>query len=211
MNDTASIVSRVWSFCAMLRDLVGLIERRRRTPIYTDFADEMGAETDVALPGFTLRGFEKFRAKARAFLHAHGEHVAIRKLHLDHQLTPSDLAELERMLAESGIGSAEEVEQAKQESEGLGLFVRSLVGLDREAAKRALGAFEQGKTFTANQMEFVNMVVNHLTARGFMPLERLYESPFTDLNPRGVDGVFPSDQADELIRALEAVRQRAVA
>lgn len=194
-----------------LRGLVGLIEKRRRTPVYTDFADEMGAETDVALPGFSMDGFEKFRAKARAFLRAHAEHVAIRKLHLDHQLTPTDLAELERMLAESGIGSPEDVQRAREESESLGLFVRSLVGLDREAAKGALSTFLQGKTLAASQIEFVSLVIDHLTARGFMPLERLYDSPFTDLSPRGIDGVFPPEQADELIQALEAVRRRAVA
>jgi type I restriction enzyme R subunit len=194
-----------------LRELVGLIEKRRRTPIYTDFEDEMGAEVDVALPGVAMGGFEKFRAKARAFLHAHADHVAIRKLHLDHPLTPTDLGELERVLAESGIGSPEDVQRAKEESEGLGLFVRSLVGLDREAAKEALGVFLQGKTLKANQIEFVNLVIDHLTARGFMPLERLYDSPFTDLNPQGIDGVFPAEQADELIEVLKAVRQRAVA
>lgn len=194
-----------------LRDLVGLIERRQRVPIYTDFADEMGAELDVALPGFTMGDFEKFRAKVRVFLHAHADHVAVRKLHLNHQLTPTDLDELERMLGESGIGSPEDVQRAKEESEGLGLFVRSLVGLDREAAKEALSTFLQGKTLTANQIEFTNLVIDHLTARGFMPLERLYDSPFTDLSPQGVDGVFTSEQADELIEALQAIRKRAVA
>lgn len=51
-------------------------------------------------------------------------------------LTASDLEELDRLLAESG-GEADETEQAKKEAEGLGVFVRSLVGLDREAAKEA--------------------------------------------------------------------------
>jgi hypothetical protein len=35
-----------------LRDLVKLIEKQKRKPIYTDFEDVMGAETDVDLPGF---------------------------------------------------------------------------------------------------------------------------------------------------------------
>jgi type I restriction enzyme R subunit len=194
-----------------LRDLVGLIEQRKRTPIYTDFEDEMGAETDVALPGFSIGGFEKFRAKARVFLHAHADHVAIRKLHLNHPLTATDLNEMERMLAESGIGAPEDVQRAKEESGGLGLFIRSLVGLDREAAKEALGGFVQGKTLTASQIEFISLVIDHLTMRGFVPLERLYGSPFTDLDPQGVDGVFPSDQADALVSILEEVRKRAVA
>ena len=73
---------------------------------------------------------------------------------MNEPLTAADLAELERMLAESGIGNAEDVQKAKEVSEGLGLFFRSLVGLDREAAKNALGDFLAGKTLRANQIEF---------------------------------------------------------
>jgi type I restriction enzyme R subunit len=35
-----------------LRDLIKLIQKRKRKPIYTDFEDEMGGETAVELPGF---------------------------------------------------------------------------------------------------------------------------------------------------------------
>jgi type I restriction enzyme R subunit len=38
---------------------------------------------------------------------------------------------------ESGIGTPDDLSQAKESSHGLGLFVRSLIGLDREAAKNA--------------------------------------------------------------------------
>ena len=38
-----------------LRDLVKLIEKQKRKPIYTDFEDEMGGETAVELPGFGAR------------------------------------------------------------------------------------------------------------------------------------------------------------
>lgn len=41
--------------------------------------------------------------------------------------------------------------------------------------------------------------------------ELLYESPFTDLNPQGPEGVFDSTQVDELISLLGEVRARAVA
>ncbi|MFO0847324.1 MAG: hypothetical protein U0871_02020 [Gemmataceae bacterium] len=60
------------------------------------------------------------------------------------RLTPADLAELERLLA--ACGSAEAIEAAQAAESGLGLFVRSLVGLDREAAKRAFAGFLAGST-----------------------------------------------------------------
>ncbi len=77
------------------------------------------------------------------------------------------------------------MERAAEASQGLGLFVRSLVGLDRQAAKEALAGFLVGKSLAANQIEFVNLIVNLLTEHGVMDAARLYESPFTDLTPRG--------------------------
>ena len=126
-------------------------------------------------------------------------------------LTVADLAELERMLAESGVAGSEEIKRASHDSHGLGLFVRSLVGLDREAAKDALAGFLSGKTFGGNQIEFVNLIVNHLTEHGVMEASLLYESPFTDLTPQGPDGLFTSAQVDELIGALDRVRATAMA
>jgi len=195
-----------------LRDLIKLIEKQKRKPIYTDFEDEMGGETAVELPGFGQgTDYAKFRAKVRAFLRAHQDHVAIRKLRMNKPLTPSDLAELQRMLAESGVGAAEDIQRAAEESQGLGLFVRSLVGLDREAAKAALAGFLTGKALTANQIEFVDLIVNHLTEHGTIAAEMLYESPFTDLTPRGPDGLFSSTEVDQLITVIAGIRETALA
>ncbi|MBI1178712.1 DUF4145 domain-containing protein [bacterium] len=195
-----------------LRALVKLIDRKQRKPIYTDFEDELGSETSVELPGFTVAdNFERFRAKTRQFLREHESDLVIHKLRMNEPLTQTDLRELERMLAESGLGVPEHLQRAKTESNGLGLFVRSLIGLDREAAKQALAGFMSDKTLTANQIEFVNLIVEHLTDDGAMKPELLYESPFTDLNPQGPEGVFDSSQVDGLVALLSQIRSRAVA
>jgi len=129
-----------------LRDLIKLIEKSKRKPIYTDFEDEMGGETAVELPGFGHgTDYAKFRAKAQAFLRSHQDHIAIHKLRMNKALTAADLAELQRMLGDSGIGAAEDIRRAAEESQGLGLFVRSLVGLDRQAAKEALPGFSAAR------------------------------------------------------------------
>ena len=195
-----------------LRALVRLIEKKQRKPVYTDFEDEIGAETGVELPGFTsARDFEKFRAKARVFLREHQDHITIHKLRMNKTLTVTDLEELERMLVQSGIGGSEEIARAKEEAKGLGLFVRSLVGLERDAAKDALAGFLAGKSLSANQIEFLNLIVNHLTEHGVMEAGLLYESPFTDLSPQGPDGLFSSVQVDQLMALLEDVHAHAVA
>ena len=84
-------------------------------------------------------------------------------------------------------------------------------GLKREAAKQALAGFVAGKRLCGNQIEFVNLIVDHLTEHGAMNPELLYESPFTDLNPQGPEGIFNSAQVDELVALLSELRARAVA
>ena len=66
---------------------------------------------------------------------------------------------------------------------GLGLFVRSQIGLDRGAAKEAFADFLEEWTFTGNQMEFIDLIINHFTEYGVMGAALLYESPFTDIAP----------------------------
>src|SRR5947207_15955698 len=93
----------------------------------------------------------------------------------------------------------------------LGLFVRSLVGLDREAAQRALDGFLVGTTATANQIQFINLVIDYLTQSGWMSAAQLYDTPFTDFSPKGVEGVFNPDQVSQIVAVLDSIRERAAA
>jgi type I restriction enzyme R subunit len=193
-----------------LRGLMGLIDKVERKPIYTDFEDELGAAAEVDLPDVSGGdSFERFRIKARLFLNEHKDHIAIAKLRRNEPLTKTDLKELERMLTASGAGRAEDIKRAAEEAAGLGLFVRSLVGLDREAAKRALGRFLDDTRFNANQIEFASLMVDQLTERGVMDAALLYESPFTDVAPTGPDGLYKSAEVEDLVAILETVKVRA--
>ena len=193
-----------------LRGLVQFIDKRQRKPVYTDFEDLMGGETSFILPGLSIgTDHAKLVAKARAFLRQHLDHVAVAKLRMNKPLTALDLAELEQLLGRSGAGGPDDIRRWAHEAKGLGLFVRSLVGMDRSAAKDALALFIRGKTLTANQLEFVNLIVDHLTEHGVMEPARLYESPFTDIAPYGPDGLFPASSIDELLRVLDGVRAMA--
>ena len=194
-----------------LRALVKLIDKLHRKPIYTDFEDEIGADAEVDMPDFgTRETFARFVDKTRVFLEEHRNDMAIHKVRMNKPLTRTDLDELERILTASG-GNPEYVQQAKETSHGLGLFVRSLVGLDRGAAKEAFAGFLAGKTLSANQIQFMNLIVDHLTERGVMDAGLLYEAPFTDLTPTGPDGLFKSAHVTELLAVLAQVRAAALA
>lgn len=194
-----------------LRALIKLIPKGQKKVVYTDFEDELGVATSVDLPQVTASlNMAKFREKARQFLRAHESHISIHRLRTNQSLTPSDLEELEKMLIEAG-GTPDQINEAKEKSQGLGLFIRSLVGLDREAAMRAFSGFISGTTATPNQIEFIDLIVQELTQAGVMEPDRLFQSPFTDLNSQGPVGLFQADQVDRLVNALQEIKKRAVA
>ncbi|KNX38272.1 DEAD/DEAH box helicase family protein [Luteipulveratus halotolerans] len=195
-----------------VRSLVQFIERTPQNSLYTDFADELiGEPTSVELPGITPgTDFERFRAKAAAFLRKQQTHVALQRLRRNKQLTTDDLSAMERMLIDNGIGDAEDVRQAASEAHGLGLFVRSLVGLDRDAVNDAFARYLRGSEFTLDQVRFVELIVDELTANGVMEPSRLFESPFTDRAPQGPDQVFPMTEVHSIVQTLNEVKEHAV-
>ena len=62
--------------------------------------------------------------------------------------------------------------------------------LTEAEARQAFTEFLNGRKLTADQLEFLDLVIDHLTARGVMDPKLLYEAPFTDFDRNGVEGVF---------------------
>ena len=188
-----------------LRNLIHLIEIARRKVVYTNFRDELGEGRSIDLPGTTAgMDFERFRKKAQAYLRSHQDHVVIHKLRRNEQLTETDLGELERILADVGEDAGEYLPQVREV--GLADFIRSLVGLDRETAKAAFSRFLQPGSYTGAQIDFINLIIDHLTENGNFDPARLYESPFTDMNAGGPDGVFAQADVDELFKIIDAFK-----
>jgi len=194
-----------------LRALIKLLERDERHIVYTNFEDEIGEGKTVGLSDVDV-GTDKarFQMKVRHFLKQHANHLTIQKLRRNDQLTPQDLAELERIMLAEAVASEADLQDVRADG-GLGLFIRALVGLEREAAKAAFAEFMDGKNLNSNQIEFINLIVEHLTERGAMDARRLYESPFTDLDDQGVSGVFPQADVQKIVQVLNEVRQRTAA
>jgi type I restriction enzyme R subunit len=190
-----------------VRSLVRLVPKARRRIVYTDFEDQLGPSTEVTLSGLPVSAdLQRFEAKVRVYLRAHDDHMALQKLRRNRPLTPDDLAELQRMLSESGAGTSDELARAADQAHGLGLFIRGLVGLDREAATDALSSFIAGRTLTANQIDFINLIITYLTEHGVMDVARLYEAPFTDFAPEGPESLFSGAEIDDLVALLDEVR-----
>jgi type I restriction enzyme R subunit len=155
---------------------------------------------------------EQYKKKVLSFLREHESHIALQKLKRNIPITASDIGELERILFQTdGVGTREDFEKAYGKQEHLGLFIRKLIGLDRQAAKRAFRDYLDRKTLTANQIRFIDLIVEYLTRNGVMEAAMLYESPFTDYSAAGLDGVFPDRDANGIVAILSSIRESAVA
>jgi len=193
-----------------LRALVKLIEHKSRPMVYSDFEDRDGNAAEIAVRGIPVgTDMDTFRRKARQFLKPYENHLAVIKVKRNEPLTAADLADLEHIFAEAGADNASV--EAIRANGGVPRFVRSLVGLDREAAKRAFSEFFQDRKLSADQFEFLDMIIDHLTARGVMDPKLLYETPFTDFDSKGVDGVFDHADVVRLVSILRDFEPRSAA
>lgn len=58
----------------------------------------------------------------------------------------------------------------------------------------------QHTTYTALQIRFLQTLRTFILQRGRLERRDLVESPFTQLHPQGVRGVFPARDIEELLR-----------
>ncbi|MDP3849626.1 MAG: DEAD/DEAH box helicase family protein [Luteolibacter sp.] len=196
-----------------IRDLVKHIERGRRKIVTTDFEDEIGEGTEVQLANISAAvDRAQYKKKFQEFLKQHENQLALKKVKYNEPLTKLDLEELERMLFESGgPGNREEFVACYGSQESLGLFIRGLVGLDREAAKKAFDSYLDTTTFDAKQIEFINQVIDYLTQNGVMDPRMLFEHPFTNLSPGGPTSLFSEDDAAKIVQVIRSIRMNAAA
>jgi type I restriction enzyme R subunit len=198
-----------------LRLLVPLIERSKKNIVYTKFVDELGAGVEVELPGTggvnESTEFAQFRKKAQHFLKEHLAEAAVAKVRSGEPLTKADIAELQRILVAAGIGDNSTFDQAVKKAGSFGKFIRSLVGLDRAAAKEAFAEFIDDKRYSKNQIEFVTLIIDELTERGVVEIARVYEAPYIALAPEGPETMFVEADLDRILTAIERLTSSASA
>ncbi len=186
-----------------LRELVQFIDRKGRPPVYTDLPDPLDKMLvgEVDVPSYQT-GFNagQYKKKVEQIVRDNEHHVAIAKVKKNLALTPMDLEALEAMLFDpETVGTRKQFTMVFGKDKGLPQFIREIVGLDRAAAKAAFGKYVAGGSFRADQVRFVETIIDHLTKNGVMDPGLLWEPPFNDEHPDGVEGAFDDDEVDSII------------
>jgi type I restriction enzyme R subunit len=176
-----------------LRGLVPFLDRKKRKIVYTEFKDEvLGVREEQAVHIPKMSGAQ-YAKKVNDYLRNHLTHIVIHRLRTNRPLTADDLKSLETTLVEIGEEDGETLLSdllARSEAPSLAHFVRSLVGMDRTAAQAAFSQFLNDRSLAPQQIRFVEMVIDQLTARGVMDASALYEPPFSNLHAGGPDELF---------------------
>lgn len=193
-----------------IRGLVKHLPPNKREPVYTNFKDSLGElePVDMGRPSVGMSP-GRFREKSRAFLRGHEEHVALRRVRMGKQLTSTDLDELGRMLVKAGIGKEEDVEAAAEAAGGLGVFIRSLVGLEQPAVQEVFAKYLADGFYDVNQIAFVRTIIRDLCHNGVMEPKALYDHPYKDHAPTGPDDLFDADEIAEIVSIIRKVTDTA--
>ena len=191
-----------------LRELVKFIDRQQQEIIYVNFADEMGEVQNINVPIQTSGSSRlQYQKKVEAYIRSNENNVAVAKLKRNIPLTNADLTALEEMLFNSEVIEDREIfAEVYGQNISLKLFIRKLVGLDRNAAKELFSKYLNSK-FNTSQIRFVENIIDYLTQNGVMSPELLYEPPFTDLHTEGLDGIFADKEADNIIEILTEINE----
>ncbi|NLF44466.1 MAG: restriction endonuclease subunit R, partial [Syntrophomonadaceae bacterium] len=161
-----------------LRDLIKYIPEGERYRYDTDFTDDI-LSIEVKESQLYNDDLAQYKKKVNYYILQHQDIPAIAKLKGNRPLTPEDIKSLEHILWNE-LGTKEQYDAQYGETP-LGELVRSIVGLDHQAANDAFSQFLSDTMLDSRQMYFVRQIVNYIVRNGMMKdLSVLQESPFTD-------------------------------
>lgn len=194
-----------------LRNLMFALEKEKREVVYTDFEDQVTDVRDVtgqySSPAINLA---QYRKRTELYIKEHQDQLTIQKLKRNKPITQSDLDVLEGLLLDaSGMNDVAEYREKVLQDKPLGTFIRGLIGLDMAAAKEAFSDFLDDGVYNAEQINFVNKVIDYLMDNGVLEMEHIFEPPFTDDHYEGAFGFFDEDKVTELFSRIRRINANA--
>ncbi|MCL6460564.1 MAG: DEAD/DEAH box helicase family protein [Flavobacterium micromati] len=193
-----------------LRELVQYLESSSRAIIYTNLID-----SDITVtfnePDISSNYGNSYRRRVESFIRENKNQLTISKLLTNEPITAKELKLLEEILfnGEERGTRADFVKEFGEEP--LGVFIRSIIGLDVKAAQDAFSDFLQAGSLRADQMTFIQNIISYLTKNGTIEPSMLFEPPFTDMNDQGLLGLFEDGDAHKVISIIERINGNATA
>jgi len=196
-----------------LRDLVKFLDRDQQPVVYTHFTDELDlvgvAEKNIHSWGSNV--LESYHQRVARYIRENRHHITINRLRTNQAITIAELDELERLVFDGNErGTAADLYKELGQVKPLGEFIRSLLGLDVNAAKEAFAEFLNKRVLQPDHIYFINSLIDYLAHNGVIDRRMLFEKPFTERHHQGIVGVFREEaQVHDLFRIIDQISENA--
>lgn len=194
-----------------LRDLIKYLDKEKQVNVVTTFEDELnhdGIKEHDLIP--TYGRLQSYKDRVESYVRSHKDHLVIQKLKTNKAITDTEINLLESILFDGKTVGTKQDYIDNYGDKPLGVFIRSIVGLDAMAAQEAFAEFIQTGSLRADQMTFINNIISYLTKNGTIDKSMLFEPPFTNLHQDGLVGVFNDATAVKVIQLIERVNGNAL-
>jgi type I restriction enzyme R subunit len=194
-----------------VRELMKYLESEKRDTVYTSLEDDidLAAASDVSLVELSMK-LQSYKDRVESYIRNNKHHLTINKLRTNEPITAAELTTLETILFDGDERGTKEDFVKEYGEQPLGVFIRSIVGMDLKAANQAFSDFIQKGNLRADQMTFIKNIISFLEKNGSIDKAMLFEPPFTDINDQGLLGVFDDAAATRIISIVERVNGNAV-
>lgn len=193
-----------------LRELIQYLESSSRAIIYTNIIDSDITMT-VNEPDISSNYGNSYRRRVESFIRENKNQLTISKLLTNEPITAKELQLLEAILFDGAERGTHHDFVKEFGAEPLGVFIRSILGLDVKVAQEAFSEFLQTGNLRADQMTFIQNIISYLTKNGTIEPSMLFEPPFTDMNDQGLLGLFEDGDAHKVISIIERINGNATA
>ena len=196
-----------------LRLLMRFMDKEGTGYVYTNFQDELLGvnENEGIYVPTSGNELQLYRKRVESYIKENQDNLTIARLRKNLPITRLDLDELDsKLMAVSGIDDLTQYQETIHPDKSLGVFIRELVGMDRGAAKEAFAEYLDEAKFNAQQLRFINTIIDYLTQNGVMSAKQLAQPPFSDIHYEGITGVFSLEEAIRIRDTLKGIESRAV-
>jgi type I restriction enzyme R subunit len=189
-----------------LRELLRFLDKTERPLAYTNFEDEIG---DTVEPVFSYQhlNLDQYRKRVERYIREHKDHLVIDKLYKGEPITQAEIRYLEDHLFQQGELVSKEQFTKAYGNEPLLKFIRRIIGLDVNTAKKYFGEFLAMGHLNSRQIRFIDTIINFLSVNGTIDQEKLFEPPFTDIDSGGILSLFDKEESEKIKKIIQEVNE----
>nr|WP_294897168.1 DEAD/DEAH box helicase family protein [uncultured Pedobacter sp.] len=190
-----------------IRGLLKFIEKERKEVFYTNLTDELTGDIEIVnilsdAPGTSITYYNR----VASFIRKHSNYLVIAKIKNNEAISTKELEQLRQLLFNEDPDTALHLDEVLDGIDFM-IFIRSIIGLDVQAAKALFAEFINHPGINATQMNFMNTLINYLSQNGTIDQAMLFERPFTDIDQNGILGLFEEDDARKIINIIDRFNQ----